>query len=82
MKTPPTIKPRRTITAMLDADPVKKGDTVGDFAKEGCWIMGVKEGEQFREFVPVTEITVELFARVHREFMRESKLHLFGQRRY
>lgn len=65
---------------MLDADPVRKGDTVGDFDKEGCWIMGVKEGE--REFVPVTEIPAELFARVHREFMRESKLHLFGQRRY
>lgn len=67
---------------MLDADQVKKGDTVGDFGKEGCWIMGVKEGEQFSEFVPVTEIPAELFARVHREFMRESKLHLFGQRRY
>lgn len=78
MKKPPTTNPRRTITAMLDADPVKKGDTVGDFDKEGCWIMAAKENE----FVPVTEISDELFARVHREFMRESKLHLFGQRRY
>lgn len=74
----PTTKPIRTITAMLDADPVKKGDTVGDFGKEGCWIYGVKE----EGFAPVLEISSELFARVHREFMQESKLHLFGQRRY
>lgn len=74
----PTSEARRTISAMRAADSVKKGDIVGDFEDEGFWILGVKDSK----LVPVTRISSELFARVVREFIQDSKLHLFGQRIY